>query len=251
MSRAADTARARLRAAQVEQAKKARRKRITLVAAGVVALVLVASLTTGGIIVASRAAWATGVPTTANADHSGIVVNPGKAKDSAPLFVVYQDYQCPWCKKFDETFDNAIRQRADQGQFRLEYRTMTFLDHNLGNDSSLRAGIAAACADSVGSLAFYHKTIYDNQPAKEGQGYTNEQLRNIFPGQAGIAGDKLTTFQACYDAQAMRAFVEGTQEAASKAGIKSTPTYVFNGKDITSLLNPDNQASLDAALANR
>lgn len=170
-------------------------------------------------------------PPNANKDKSGIVVNPGKATSGAPVVSLFQDYQCPACKAMEDQFGSKLEEMANAGKIQLEYHTMTFLDDNLGNDASVRSAQAAACADTVGAYAKYHDTVYANQPTQEGQGYTNDQLLKDFPKAAGITGDKLTSFTACYDKKNMANWVTTVDDTASKSNIKATPTLRVNGKD--------------------
>jgi len=121
---------------------------------------------------------------------------------------------------------------ADAGDIELRNRNMTFLDNNLQNDSSTRSGIAAACSDVTGKYAAFHAEIYNHQPANEGDGYTDEVLRDTIPASVGITGEALTKFQACYDEQSTKAFVQGMNDLASKDGITGTPSFHVNGKDI-------------------
>ena len=187
------------------------------------------------------------LPPHANGDKTGIVANPGKAKSGAPLFVIYQDYQCPACKTFHTAFGTKLREAADAGKIQLEYRTMNFLDSNLQNDASTKAAVAAACADNAGVYQGYNDAVYDNQPATEGAGFSADLLRVTIPTQLGLTGDKLAGFQKCYDTQATLRFITGTNDAAGRAGITSTPTYMYNGKDITKLLTSD-PTSIDTYL---
>ena len=169
------------------------------------------------------------VPVNATSDASGIVVNPGTFKDGVPKVEVFLDYQCPVCKQFETQFGTTLDDMATNGEIQLIYRTMTFLDNNLRNDSSLKAGIAAACADNAGAYSAYHNAIFAGQPTNEGTGYTTQQLRVDFAGTAGITGDKLTGFQQCYDSRTTQSFVEGTNEKAAADGVNSTPTIMVNG----------------------
>jgi protein-disulfide isomerase len=154
-----------------------------------------------------------------NGDKTGIIANPGKAKSGRPLFVIYQDYQCPTCKQYHTVFGTKLREAADAGKIQLEYRTMNFLDSNLQNDASTRAAVAAACADNAGVYQGYYDAVYDNQPATEGAGFSADLLRVTIPTQLGLTGDKLAGFQKCYDTQATLQFIQGTNDAAVRAGI--------------------------------
>ncbi|MFT3862459.1 DsbA family protein [Micropruina sp.] len=222
-----------LRRQQEAQARAKRMQRIFMVGAIVLAVVVVGVF---GSIFFSRlnqsdttSTGTAATPANATSDGSGIVVNPGAFKDGVPKVEIFLDYQCPICKQFETTFGGTLDDMASKGEIELIYRTMTFLDTNLKNDSSLKAGIAAACADNAGAYSAYHNAIFAGQPTTEGAGYTTQQLRVDFPATAGITGDKLTDFQQCYDTRATSAFVNGTNEKASAAGVTSTPTLMVNG----------------------
>lgn len=226
--------REQLRRNQAAQAKQKRLNRIIGVGAAVLVVVLI------GVFVAvlfqnqaHTATTSSATPPNATAAKDAIVVNPGKATAGAPVVELFFDYQCPVCKQFEGAYGASLTSLADSGAIELRYRNMTFLDNNLNNDSSLRAGIGAACADISGKYTAYHEQLYVNQPATEGDGYADELLRVTIPGAAGITGADLTSFQSCYDSQATKAFVNGTNEAASKSGVNATPTVRVNGKDLS------------------
>lgn len=232
--------REQLRAQREAELKAAARKKRLNLGLGIVAGVVVISLLVWGVYTFKDTIGATNaVPSHANGDKSGIVVNPGKAKNNVPLVVIYQDYQCPVCKQFHIVFGTKLREAAEAGKIQLEYRTMNFLDTNLQNDASTRSAVAAACADNVGVYGAYYDALYDNQPATEGDGYSNDLLRVTIPAQLGITGDKLAGFQKCYDTKATLQFINGTNDLAGRAGITGTPTYMYNGKDITKTLTAD------------
>jgi protein-disulfide isomerase len=240
--------REQLRIQREAELKAAQRKKRLTVGLGIVGVVVAISLIAWGVFTFKDRIGATNaVPPHANGDKTGIVANPGKAKAGAPLFVIYQDYQCPACKQYHTAFGTKLREAADAGKIQLEYRTMDFLDGNLKNDASLRSAVAAACADNADVYQAYYDAVYDNQSATEGDGYSDELLRVTIPTQLGLSGDKLAGFQKCYDTQATLQFIGGTNDAAGRAGITSTPTYMYKGKDITKTLTSD-PASIDPYL---
>ena len=232
--------REQLRLQREAELKAAQRKKRLTVGLGIIGGIVAISLIAWGVSTFTDTAGATNsVPPHANGDKSGIIANPGKAKSAVPLFVIYQDYQCPGCKEYHTVFGTKIREAADAGKIQLEYRTMTFLDSNLQNDASTRAAVAAACADNAGVYQGYYDALYDNQPATEGAGFSADLLRTTIPTQLGLSGDRLTSFQKCYDTKATLSFVSGTNDAAGRAGITGTPIYQYNGKDITKSLTAD------------
>lgn len=249
--------REQLRVQAEQAAAKSRRTRIIVVGTSVVvAAVLVVVAVIGVGALRDRNDTAGGdtagdvVPPNANADSSGIVVNPDTATEGAPVFSLYQDYQCPACKSLEDTLGPKIAEMAQAGDIQLEYHTMTILDTNLGNDASFRAGVAAACADVAGAYSDYHDVLYVNQPT-EGAGFTDNQLLTEFPDQAGITGDALNTFKSCYRGEDTGAFVLGTAAAATGAGVSGTPEIRVNGEvlDRSQLTSADDLPMLVEQLA--
>lgn len=231
--------RERLRQAQAAAAKQQRLTRIIGVGAAVLVLVVVGVMV--GVLIQGMNAGggsADATPPSATADGKAIVVNPGKAMDGAPVVELFFDYQCPACNQFEMAYGAALTAAAEAGEIDLRYRTMTFLDASLGNDASVRAGVAAACADVAGSYSAYHDATFASQPENEGSGYSDELLRDLIPVSAGITGDALTAFQACYDTQATKAFVTGTNDLGTQdlqaiSNRVSTPSLHVNGKDLS------------------
>ena len=232
--------RERLRKAQAAAAKQQRMTRI--IGVGAVVLVLVVIGVFVGVLVQNQGKTSTAAagaitPPNATMDGKAVLVNPGKFKAGAPVVELFFDYQCPVCKQFETAYGKSLASLADSGEIELHYRTMTFLDNNLNNDASLRAGIAATCSDVAGKYAAFHNEIYVNQPATEGGGYTDTMLRATIPSTVGITGDALSSFQSCYDKQATKAFVTnsddlGTQDMLAINKSVATPTMHVNGKDL-------------------
>lgn len=223
-----DNRRAQLRAMQHAEAKKRRNRNIVIgVVCGVIALVVIA----GGVtaFLQLRDNQEASLPPSANADRTGMILNPD-APDSAPKLDIYFDYQCPFCKQFEDQMSSTIEDMAESNDARITYHTMTFLDRNLQNDASQRAANAAYCADAQGRYNEYHVLVYQNQPTQEGQGYTDELLRDQLPQQAGITD--LAAFQSCYDDQTYDGYVRKVDNEAGKAGVTGTPTVHVNGEEL-------------------
>ena len=198
-----------------------------LVVVGVVVAILLGSggsATPGG----STAPASSALPAGATGPGGGIVVNPGKARAGAPTLDLYEDFQCPICGQLEKLFGAQIRAMAAAGDVKLVTHTMSFLDDNLKNDSSLRAASAAACAADAGRFGPYHDAVYAGQPAKEGQGYTDAQLQT-FATQAGITGSALTTWQQCVKSGQHTAYAQAVQTQSEKDGVFGTPTLKLNG----------------------
>jgi protein-disulfide isomerase len=165
----------------------------------------------------------------------GILVNPAAAKTNVPTVDVYADFQCPICGRFEKEFGPALTAMAKAGEMKYVVHMMSFLDTNLGNDSSLRSTNAAACAADAGKFPEYHSAVFAVQPAKEGDGYTDAQLTEIAK-NVGITGPALTTWQQCTSSGQHNQYVADVADTSGKAGVTGTPTVKINGKDITKTL---------------
>jgi protein-disulfide isomerase len=197
----------------------------------VVAIVVAVALGSRGSTVtpgAGASASSSALPAGATGPGGGIVANPGKARSGAPTLDLYEDFQCPICGQLEKLFGAQIRSMAAAGDVKLVTHTMSFLDDNLKNDSSLRAASAAACAADAGRFGPYHDAVYAGQPAKEGQGYTDAQLQT-FATQAGITGTALSTWQQCVKSGQHTAYAQAVQTQSEKDGVFGTPTLKLNG----------------------
>lgn len=153
------------------------------------------------------------------------------AASGAPTVDLYEDFQCPACAAFEKALGQTFQDQAKAGKITLVYHVKNFLDDNLRNDSSTRAGNAAFCASDAGKFQEFHNVVFPNQPATEGDGYTDAQLK-AFAQQAGVTGTALETWQKCYDAGKYVDYVNSVEAQSTKDGVKGTPTVKINGQEV-------------------
>jgi protein-disulfide isomerase len=151
--------------------------------------------------------------------------------EGAPTLDVYEDFQCPACASFEAALGSTIEDLASSGKVELVYHVKNFLDDNLRNDSSTRAGNAAFCAADAGAFQEYHDQLYAQQPANEGDGFSDETLTSIAT-SVGISGDALSTWETCLKAGRYDDYVNSVEEASFADGVRGTPTVRINGEDI-------------------
>ncbi|MCE0487574.1 DsbA family protein [Ornithinimicrobium sediminis] len=179
----------------------------------------------------------------------GIVVNPDAPEDATTVHV-YEDFQCPFCGVLARSIGEGLTEKAEAGEIRLTHTIMSFLDGNLGNDTSSRAANAALCAGDAGVFSEWHATAYESQPT-EGAGWTDADLVG-FAEQVGLEGEDLSGFETCVAEGTYLDYVTDMQEAANREGVASTPTLVVNGETLSreelSLLQSD-PGALDSVLA--
>ncbi len=151
--------------------------------------------------------------------------------EGAPTLDIYEDFQCPACAGFEAALGSTIEDLASSGKVRLVYHVKNFLDDNLRNDSSTRAGNAAFCAADDGKFQEFHNQLFANQPATEGDGFSDETLTGIAT-SVGISGDAMSTWETCVKAGRYNDYIDSVEQASFEDGVRGTPTVRINGEDV-------------------
>ena len=230
-----------LRAQQAADA--ARRKRVTIIGAIITAIVALAIIAVIAVVVIQdqntkreqreREAASQITPPNAVGDKA-ILVNPDTAGNAKYELNIYLDYQCPACKQAEALYAKVWDQLAAEGFAKIQIHTMTFMDNNIGNDSSKKMAVAAACADvsGKGNYIKYHTKAFELKPEGEAQsGYPDDLITQQIPQQAGITGEAYNKWKSCYDSNATAEFTRKTNENAGKDGVTSTPTIMVGTKN--------------------
>lgn len=181
-------------------------------------------------------------------DAGGIRV--GDAGDDVPVVHIYEDFQCPWCGLLEQTSGEAFTKAALAGDIQLTYTLMSFLDGNIGNDSSIRAANAAMCADDQGDFVSYHAALFADQP-EEGAGWTDQQLIDTAD-QVGV--DDIDAFTGCLDDETHFDYVRDMQTRSSQDGVSGSPRVFIDGEELGQEEMNDllyDPTSLTRILANR
>lgn len=226
---------ARLTAANTE--KEARRKSLFIklgIVGGIIAIIaIVAAVIIGGQRAGGEDFNNAGQP--AVAKDMGVIVGEGrKIVEETPEGVsnvtIYQDYICPGCKAFEQSYAEEIDKIIDEGVGTIEYRSIGMLDMtSMGTNYSSRAANAALCAAVEQPDKFYpfNKLLYANQPAEGTKGLSNNQLTQL----AGSMG--IENIESCVDGGDYRGFVKNvTEYAIGEEQIEGTPTILINGEKI-------------------
>lgn len=187
---------------------------------GMVALVVVI----GAVftVVSNRSASNVALPPGASKeDGYGIVFNA----DKSPTINIWEDFQCPSCKRFEETNGAKISDVIAQGKAKVVFNTLSFL-----GDESVVAGMGGGCAADQGKFLEYKKFLYQNQQ-EEGSGtWTKPYVISM----AAAAGLDETKFAACLNTDKYRKWLTNVSAAGADANINGTPTVVINGEIIES-----------------
>jgi protein-disulfide isomerase len=244
-ARTARTTREKAAALRAEQARRDARRR-SMIVTGAVAAVL-ALVVAGFVLVqalqrdaGSRTAAAT--PST-GADGSVVV---GRA-DAPVTLAVYEDFQCPACKAFEDANHDQLSRWIDDGTVKVEYRPIAFLDRASTDDYSTRALNAAATVLDLAPDGYrsFHDALYAEQPAEGGPGLSDDRLVEL----AVAAGAPRAEARAAIEGLNYGPWVASVTERASKDGVNSTPTVVVNGTTVADRSPAGLAAAVQAAKA--
>ena len=201
---------------------------VVLIVAGIAGATFMAMKKSDSKVNASASPSATGpLPKGVSSPDYGVAVGTVQQ----PTLEIYEDFQCPACKQFENAMGTTLDEMVAAGQVQVVYHPMNFLDAKLNNTSSTEAAAAFGCAVDAGITQKYHDVVFANQPAQEGAGYTIEQLQS-FGQQAGLTGAELDTFKACVQAQTYAAWPTLSNAQASARGVTGTPTLFLNGEKV-------------------
>ena len=221
------SSRDRIAAERLAQAE-AQARRDRLVRIGIVVLVVVVVIAVGLAVILSRR---TTVSTSPSSRPAGVQADGGVAIGTAtkPIVDLWEDFQCPVCKAFEDTIGPTVEQAVKDGKIRLVYHPLSFLDQNLNNDSSSRAANAAGCAQDQAKYQAFHDQVYKSQPTTEGAGYPDATLISF--GQAIGIPDQ-AKFASCVQSHSFKAWVDEVAVSGQTAQITATPTFKVDGKAI-------------------
>ncbi len=232
------------------QASERRRERMIRIIGGIAVLAVVGIIIGIGVMNSGGGDSNSDTPSADSPLPTGITSENGygfQVSNPAgkPQVVIFEDFQCPACQQFETTYGPTVQKLAADGEIGLTYRIMTFLDKNLNTDHSVRAASAFGCSINADQGEPYHNTIYANQPANEGDGWTDEQLKQ-FGTDVGITGEAKTTFDKCVDEGTYKGWAQLSNQAAFDAGVTGTPTIQVDGQKIPDSALASEQALKDA-----
>jgi len=223
-------AREQREAAERQEAQAASRKRRLMLLGGVlVAAIAVIAV----VVVISQSGTDDPVSaeegtTQANTLFAGIPQTGNVLGDpDAPVTIEeYVDLQCPFCQRFSqEGLPDIVKEYVKTGQAKIVLQTLTFI----GADSERGARVAWSAADQNKMFEFV-ESFYANQ-GEENSGYATEAfLKKVAGGVEGLDVQKALDGR---DSAKVSSSIQGSQSAASKANVDSTPSFLVGPSDGT------------------
>jgi protein-disulfide isomerase len=240
-----EQARAKARELREKRAKGDKIKRLlTNVGIAFASAGVIAGAVVGGITVANT--------TNTNADNAkkvpanttelgGILIGkdllPTKTDEAKKgnQIVIYQDYQCPICKYFEDPNASQIKSWVDSGEATIEFHPISFLDGQSLNEYSSRSTNAAFCVANSQPEKFFdvNTALYANQPEENTAGPNDSELKGTLAAAGVEINAEMTT---CIDQKRYSKYIENrTAEAFSQPAVTGTevpggtPYVLVNG----------------------
>ena len=150
---------------------------------------------------------------------------PMLGEDDAPItMVVYDDFECPFCKRFeDETFPALKENYIDTGEVRFVYKHFPLGFH----EQAVPAALASECAHEQGMFWEMHNMIFANQEDISEENYKQ---------WAEDLGLDTAEFNECFDSQEYLEQVQLDMQQGQNDGISGTPGFVINNVVVSGAL---------------
>ncbi|CAL9602792.1 hypothetical protein SUDANB145_05454 [Streptomyces sp. enrichment culture] len=228
------TARERLAAEREKQKSADKRRRALIVGATVVGVLGVAAAI--GVVAAEAGKdggdEAASGPVTAPSGaqgKDGLAIPVGKESAGSTL-TVWEDFRCPACKNFEQTYRSVIHELTAAGKLKVDYHLATIIDGNMGGTGSRTAANAAACAQDAGKFPAYHDLLFDNQPAESDDAYAETDKLIELAGK--VDGLDTPAFRECVTNGTHNGWVDKSAAAFLDGDFTGTPTVLFGDKNI-------------------
>ncbi len=147
---------------------------------------------------------------------SALVAAPAIGPEDAPVrLVLFTDFQCPFCRGFEETLERAVALWGERLRIEVRQFPLPFHEHALG------AAKAAVCADEQGRYWPLHRLMFANQGKLDAAGLA-ELAR-----QAGV---DLPAWRSCIASSRAGMRVEADVTWADANLIHGTPSFTLGGR---------------------
>jgi protein-disulfide isomerase len=139
---------------------------------------------------------------------------PSIGSKVAPLVLVeFEDYECPFCRRFRKDTLDKIWDTVDDGRVRFITRDLPLSMH----PNALKAAVAARCAKPFGKYWLVREALYA-EPDLSG---------NVIARVTKEQGLEMTAYSSCQNDQLMEASIVDEAASMNKLGIEVTPTFVL------------------------
>jgi protein-disulfide isomerase len=211
-------------AAQI-RAEQARKDRIRNIIAGIAVLAVVSGLIAAAVIFSpdpkSDKVTAKSVKAEVTATDHGLRLG----KESAPQQVtVYEDFQCPYCREFENASRSFFHEAAESGKLAVEYRPLNLPGLDPYSIDALNTWWAVVKHGTPKQALQMHDILFEKQPYETA---ADKPTAKDMQGWAKSIGVEGAAISAMKDPDA--SLVTAANKTAEDAGVQGTPTVFLNG----------------------
>lgn len=141
---------------------------------------------------------------------------PFIGEEDAPVtMVIYDDFECPFCARFEQQAWPKIKENyIDTGKAKLYYKHFPLGFHS----HAQLAAEASECANDQGKFWEYHDMIFENQ--------ADLSKKNLITWAEELELD-MTEFNNCIDTSKYASKVKQGMVEGQKVGVKGTPSVLI------------------------
>lgn len=207
-------------AAAAEAARQARQRKERLAVGGIVAVVL--ALVVAFVWYAVRDGEPAAAPRNVVDSYALAVGDP----EAEHVVEIHSDFLCPACAWFEGQTSEPLQTAADEGKVYVKYNLINFLSR-YGDYSERATNAFAVVLDAAGPevAKTFHDDLFASQPSEDG----DKPDDDWFVEKAVEAGATEADVRPGIEDMAFEDWVAEATDAASRAGIRSTPTVKVDG----------------------
>jgi protein-disulfide isomerase len=145
-------------------------------------------------------------------------------EDAELTMVIYDDFECPFCARFEtQTFTKIKEEYIDTGKAKFYYKHFPLGFHS----HAQIAAEASECAHDQGKFWEYHDLIFENQ-----QDLSEESLKEW----AEELELNMDDFNTCLDTNKYAEKVKLSMAEGQKAGVRGTPSVLLEDELVVGAL---------------
>jgi protein-disulfide isomerase len=156
-------------------------------------------------------------------DHS-LLIGPA---DAATKVVIYEDFQCPYCREFEMSSRDFLHEYAAKGKVQVEYRPFNLLSSLPYSERALDAFIAVLEKGTPGQALELHDALYDHQPYEQSSDSVSVDDIKGWVEDTGAGEAAVSAIQDDHEA-----WFTAAMKAAKDAHVQGTPTVLVNGQPL-------------------
>jgi protein-disulfide isomerase len=227
-------------AVRAEQERKERNRRVALIAGILVALCAVIA---GGAWYGSGGDKAS--PGTTSAPVAAGPTSLYVGDRSAPVkVVIYEDFQCPYCRELESSTRDFLRENAAKGKVFVEYQPIYLLQQLPYSGKALNAWAAVLKNGSPKAALKLHDLFYEHQPYEQSSGQVSDSQIAGWVKDAGADNAAVRTAMENRDVT----FFSAIQQLMTSKRLQSTPTVVIDGKELPGASVPQLVSQIEDAV---